>query len=651
MRKFELLRYLKRWMPMIVLFFVIMTAGAFRALEKRQSYVASSVIKYSNEGAADGLAPDGERIDVSEIYSSANMARVMENLGLSYDRNSLDVLCSGITVTPIIEQQDENIRDAVNKEGEEYTIQPTAYIVSCTLDSSGSAALARNILNELLDVYFSDYSNKHINVGQIDNRMKELADTDYDFLEMVEMVEAQLADTVDSLHTRYMRAQDFRSVNTGYSFADLRDQFSLLREVDVPQLYALILGNQITKDRKVLINKYQNRIANYELSSAKAQENIQDILEVINSYVDKMRESGNTDLDSEYILGDVYEDERVADDGGNYRPTNRTVQYDTLLRSWVSSHNDWDYAEIDAAYCRYIISVYSDGDTGAETAGQEVSGSGEAGAEASGAETAGAEASGSGEAAAEAAGSGEDRVTAEDIQSRISHMLARMNELYEIVNETNVEYNEYLGAANIRILSSAAVSSAFNMKLYQAVIAVFFLVIGCCGAIVLGRTGDILEYLFLKDSMTGCMNRVSCDNYIQRNEQRLLSVNMCCMSLQITNQRELNQIYGRKGADDVLKEFGRVLQEVFGSRKNSFIAYNGSGQFMVFFEKASQENVMQEAGRLSIILMQSLDDYSVSYQMGAVNAGEEALFWIRGLISGAVKSGKPYSTRKAPRIQ
>ena len=631
MRKFELLRYLKRWMPMIVLFFVIMTAGAFRALEKRQSYEASSVIKYSNEGAADGLAPDGERIDVSEIYSSANMARVMENLGLSYDRNSLDVLCSGITVTPIIEQQDENIRDAVNKEGEEYTIQPTAYIVSCTLDSSGSAALARNILNELLDVYFSDYSNKHINVGQIDNRMKELADTDYDFLEMVEMVETQLADTVDSLHTRYMRAQDFRSVNTGYSFADLRDQFSLLREVDVPQLYALILGNQITKDRKVLINKYQNRIANYELSSAKAQENIQDILEVINSYVDKMRESGNTDLDSEYILGDVYEDERVADDGGNYRPTNRTVQYDTLLRSWVSSHNDWDYAEIDAAYCRYIISVYSDKGTGAETAGQEASGSGEAGAE--------------------AAGNGSDRVTAEDIQSRISHMLARMNELYEIVNETSVEYNEYLGAANIRILSSAAVSSAFNMKLYQAVIAVFFLVIGCCGAIVLGRAGDILEYLFLKDSMTGCMNRVSCDNYIQRNEQRLLSVNMCCMSLQITNQRELNQIYGRKGADDVLKEFGRVLQEVFGSRKNSFIAYNGSGQFMVFFEKTSQENVMQEAGRLSIILMQSLDDYSVSYQMGAVNAGEEALFWIRGLISGAVKNGKPYSTCKAPRIQ
>ena len=631
MRKFELLRYLKRWMPMIVLFFVIMTAGAFRALEKRQSYEASSVIKYSNEGAADGLAPDGERIDVSEIYSSANMARVMENLGLSYDRNSLDVLCSGITVTPIIEQQDENIRDAVNKEGEEYTIQPTAYIVSCTLDSSGSAALARNILNELLDVYFSDYSNKHINVGQIDNRMKELADTDYDFLEMVEMVEAQLADTVDSLHTRYMRAQDFRSVNTGYSFADLRDQFSLLREVDVPQLYALILGNQITKDRKVLINKYQNRIANYELSSAKAQENIQDILEVINSYVDKMRESGNTDLDSEYILGDVYEDERMADDGGNYRPTNRTVQYDTLLRSWVSSHNDWDYAEIDAAYCRYIISVYSDKGTGAETAGQE--------------------ASGSGEAEAEAAGNASDRVTAEDIQSRISHMLARMNELYEIVNETSVEYNEYLGAANIRILSSAAVSSAFNMKLYQAVIAVFFLVIGCCGAIVLGRAGDILEYLFLKDSMTGCMNRVSCDNYIQRNEQRLLSVNMCCMSLQITNQRELNQIYGRKGADDVLKEFGRVLQEVFGSRKNSFIAYNGSGQFMVFFEKTSQENVMQEAGRLSIILMQSLDDYSVSYQMGAVNAGEEALFWIRGLISGAVKNGKPYSTCKAPRIQ
>ena len=93
------------------------------------------------------------------------------------------------------------------------------YIVSCTLDNHGSDGQARNILNELLDVYFSHYSNKHINQDQVTNQTKNLIQTDYDYLEMVEAIDAQLAETIDSLHVRYMRAQGFRSIDTGYSFA------------------------------------------------------------------------------------------------------------------------------------------------------------------------------------------------------------------------------------------------------------------------------------------------------------------------------------------------------------------------------------------------------------------------------------------------
>lgn len=91
-------------MLLIVVFFVGMTAFAYRVLQSKQTYTASAVIEYKKMGgadgeqsssqgtepASDGLAPDGTKIDVSEIYSSANMAKAMSNLGLSYTAYSLD---------------------------------------------------------------------------------------------------------------------------------------------------------------------------------------------------------------------------------------------------------------------------------------------------------------------------------------------------------------------------------------------------------------------------------------------------------------------------------------------------------------------------------------------------------------------------------
>lgn len=600
MKEFQIFRYLKQWLPLILCFFVGMTIFAYRILAKKQYYIASAVIEYSNDQAKDGYAPDGSRIDVSEIVTSKNMTRVMENLGLPLESYSLDNLCASIKVEPVIEEQALNIQEAVNEEGEEYTIQPTAYVLSCKLNGAGTENLARDILNELLDTYFSDYSNKHINQEQVNNEVRDVMVTDYDYLEMVERVDQQLTSTIDTLHIRYLRGRYFRSSDTGYSFADLRDQFTLIRDVDIPRLYALILGNQITKDRALLLNKYENRIVNYGLTGQKAQEDIDDIMKIISAYVDKMRSSGNTDIDYNYILNDVYE--REWGENGTMKSTDRTVQYDLLLHSWINASDRWDYAEIDAAYCAYILSVYR----------------GEQGA---------------GGTASEA-----------DVERELQAVIDKMNGLYEIVTRTNTEYNEYLGAQNIKTLSSVSVRPRFNMSLYLAIIAGFFLVVGCCGAILLGRVGDILEYVFLRDRATGCLNRVSCDKYIHDRESFILPLAACCVNIQILNQRELNDNFGRGVTDRVLMEFGRVLRDLFESRKGSFVGHNGGGQFWVFFETANQVTLLQEEERLTAMLADTLSDIPVSYQMGAANAGEQSVFQLRGLISSAAKLRKPYRT-------
>lgn len=303
----------------------------------------------------------------------------------------------------------------------------------------------------------------------------------------------------------YRRATDFRSTDTGYSFWDLCDQFSLIQKIDLPKLYALVLGNQITKNRDLLIDKYQNRIASNQLTGQKAEEDIEDVLEIIDSYVEKMRQSGNTDIDHNYILSDVY-DERWQT--GNL--VDRIGEYDKLLTSWIDYQDRWDYAVINAAYCEYVIDVYRDGNTQLNTNKKEA----DAGAPAIldiplPAETA----------------------AAQEAETEIRSLLNRMNTLYDIVSMTNVEYNEYLGAQAIRLLSSVSVHTSVNMKLYMAIVAVFFLIVGCGGAILLGRLGDILEYLFLRDKLTGCMNRPSCDRYIEKWKGKPLPAGMCCFNI------------------------------------------------------------------------------------------------------------------------
>lgn len=610
MKSFQLFRYLKKWMPLIVLFFVGMTVLAYQFLQRRQQYTAVTVIRYSN-------ASDSSEVDVSEIYSSANMAKVVEALGPSSIPYSLDTLCASIQVT-LVEPPEESSSSQA-EEDEEPEPQPPVYIVRCTLDHNGSKELARDILNSLLDVYFSDYSSKHINLEQVSNQTKELINSDYDYLEMVENIDQQLSSTFEALNSRYLRTWDFRSADTGYSFADLRNEFRYLREVKVAQLYAQVLGNQITKDRQVLLNKYQNRIANYTLANQRALAEIDDVQEVIDSYVEKMRQSGNTNIDYNYILGEVYGEKWES---GSL--VDRTGEYDELLGSWVRYSNAADYAIINIAYCQYVIGIYRDGNTYLDTGSIPVDSGLEGGmpifedAQAS--------------------------ATTQEVEAELDALLSRMNELYSLVDRTNIEYNEYLGAQAIQILSTTSAAPTINMRLYVAVIGVFFLLVGCCGAVLLGRTGDILEYLFLKDRLTGCMNRLSCDNYIRNWEKRALSPEMCCLHIQITNQREMNESYGRETVDHAMQEFGRVLRELFESRKDSFVGYNGSGQFWVFYQKGVSETVGQEVEYLSILMAQTLQEVLLQYQVGAANAGELGVFQLRGLISCAVKNSRAFTT-------
>jgi len=638
-------------MPGIILFFVVMTVMSYYILSSNQKYIATAVIHYSNEGAVEGLAPDGSEIDTSEIYSSSNMARAMENLGLSKNTYSVDQLCSSITVTPVLKEEDIAVQEALNEQGEKTEEKPTDFIVTCTMSSRSAGSdsdLVRNLLNELLNVYFSTYSEDHINGQQISNTMKGLSVEQYDYLEVVEQIDGLLDDTFQTLNNYSLKEMYFRSAATGYSFHDLRDDFQMLKNINVYRLYSLILGNRITKDEVLLVSKYRDLIARHELTASMAGEDLEEIDKTCDAYVEKMRSSDNTSIDFNYILDEVYDYRRQEKDGESewYVDVDHTVEYDTLLRSRAYAMDKVGHAAVDIDYCRFVLESFGYGEETQAVPAAEVPGdSGENGTGESVEGEGGGPADTSSYQPAASYQVITSKATAEEVEAEINTLIARMNELFDIADKTNAEYNEYLGAQNIQMLSSVSAGAAFNMGLYMVIIAVVLLFIGCGLAVLLGRGEDILEYMFLRDQKTGCMNRTACDNYIKEKSKEIVPGGFCCVSLQIRNQREINRDLGREEGDKVLETFSRILREVFENRNNSFVGYNGGGQFLIFFELSSREkSLTPELERLTVILGEQLNSYPVAYSMGGANALEIGQYQVHALISKAVSQLQEHVT-------
>ena len=150
MKKFEILRYLKRFSILIFLVSLAGAAAIYLYADGKQQYTASVIIRYTNDGISDGYTPDGSELDVNEIYSSTVISQAMDALGAS---GRLSTIRSNISVTPVISEDQQTINEALLDKGEEVTYFPDTYKVSLVVDGSLGAGYARNMLDAIIQSY------------------------------------------------------------------------------------------------------------------------------------------------------------------------------------------------------------------------------------------------------------------------------------------------------------------------------------------------------------------------------------------------------------------------------------------------------------------------------------------------------------------
>ncbi len=611
MKNFQITRYLKKLLPLIIAFCLLATYGVYYKLSSSNTYIASEVIHYNDEQAEKGLAPTGDKLDVNEIKSSAVMSKVVDKMGLT-GIYSVDSLISRINITPIEDADKVAQKEAMLEEGEEYIYEPSTFIVSFASSSGEGPEFARTILDETLDVYFEQFSQKYVNVAHANNTIENLDKNNYDYIEMMELIDTSIDSTLTTLYQRMDQNHYYRSTETGESFSDLANDFNYLRQVKVSDLFSKIYKYQITKNKSVLVSDYTTRIDNNNISNTKEESMVEDVVTIIDAYVKKMRDSGNTNITYEYILDNLHE-RNVQDYYGD-----QTVTYDELIYSWREHNESKEHAIIDSAYCTYVIDTFTNctGKCGGECKSSNLTCS--------------------------AIGDAEYTAMKAEVESEINALLEELTALYDTTMKTNDEYNKYLGASYISVLSSASIRESVNVILYT-IIAFFFLMVLCCGgAIILGRAGDIINYIFYTDHLTGFNNRAYLDKYLKARDKKLLDEGVVYCMLDISNLVHINGMYSRTVGDEIIKMFTELIKEVFGKSKTEYI-YNGNGSFVMLTEESDFITVEDIMGlfRLRLDEREERRDIVIEYKIGIAETFKENKT-ARKLLSEAIMNKKDY---------
>ena len=224
------------------------------------------------------------------------------------------------------------------------------------------------------------------------------------------------------------------------------------------------------------------------------------------------------------------------------------------------------------------------------------------------------------------------------MESMINDYEAQLKSYYEIINTSSKELNLYISADYLKMISSVQVAAAINVKRYLMLALVLVFVIGCCGAVLLGRLSDVVDYLLYVDKKTGLPNREKLNVYITGMAGRILPEDYTCFAFQLDNLTEMSRRFGYTVGDGILKDFSGLLQ-LMGDTDGT-VGYNGAGKFLAFFDECSS----RKAEVMIRILQSQVDEYNklnpeypILFTAAWATTSEEELYHVRDLVRCAQK--------------
>lgn len=322
-----------KWLiALVTIIALVLTGlGTYIMIPRTQSVVA--IIELNYPGIELGKNPDGTQFDIRQLKSPYVIEKALEELALSNSGVKLDEIRRNIDITSIIPDEISKLAETMIKQGQEYVYYPSEFKITYKVNKAFSYSQGIQLIETIIDEYQKYFYTLYSNVQTIESTIGTLDFTAYDYPDVVQVINSQIDGIQEFLETKSDEDSNFRSSETGYSFADLNRSFDILKTVDTSKLESLVNSNNLTKDRDKLIKDYEYRVKRMELERAKK-----------NSEAEEARRLMDQFKKEDYVL--------IPDGSRNeLKAENPSSYYNTLAETAIA-------ASVEAANLQHEIEYY-----------------------------------------------------------------------------------------------------------------------------------------------------------------------------------------------------------------------------------------------------------------------------------------------------
>ena len=441
----DLFHYIYKWKWLIILVTIGSVVLAVRYTDSHQTYNSKTVIQYNDSCISEGKTPDNKEFDPYEIVSPDIITSAIKDLSLE---RSVDYIRSKVEITGIVPEAETAMKEAKTKEGKEYTYYPDTFTVTYSGAVGESETQVIDILDSIVQNYLEAYNSNYISQMAIDDVTFDDNIGTYDYIEAINIMDTRIDKIISLLNNYYIRDTTFRSPRTGLTFSDIQKEYEHLQEYTVSKIMSNIFAGQITKDKALLLQKYEQRKDDYNLQFTNFSDKAQTAKEKMDAFVkaninvpNSYNQSSHSQYDSFDVLKDVYDDWRHDTDSENRRDV--TTTFDVLIQGYVDDSIAANNAKLNAEFCEKVMSKF----TGERDDSLDIA------------------------------------ALTREIGNDISYTKNQMNELYKKLSVTIDDFNDMNVSRHISQLSGVQYYNTKSLSLYLMIFTVFGLMLSVLFAI------------------------------------------------------------------------------------------------------------------------------------------------------------------------
>lgn len=434
---YDLIGYIFKHKLFVFIFVAIASILGFFVINNTQTYTAQAVIRFTGLNTEDGYTTQGTKLDVYEIISPRVISEAIQTLGV--DENVEDVR-SSCTIVGIIPNDVQELKEANQKEGVEFTYYPKDYTVSYTAESDKSSEYARDMVDAILSAYTKYYSNTYLSTYSLPEIKFDTVEVQYDYLEMVEIINTAIEDCAAYFDTSALTDEEFRSPRTGYTFSNMSGFYGEIKNVTLPTIFSQIIDGHITKNKEVFLKTYQYKKEKARLEYDTKHRNSETAMNLMKEFVNANKNVpsgyGKDEDDDKYHAYDVYD---LHEEKNNVSSTT----YDQLINNYVVDGVSAEEFLIDEDYYNKIYEIFN------SPVSENI----------------------------------DQNELTKKIEEEIADTIDKVSELYDITNIFMDDFKRYQLTKNINLLTSITTKGNNPENLFKGIVFVMSVLTACVSVI------------------------------------------------------------------------------------------------------------------------------------------------------------------------